>query len=178
MSFHPDDPRDRRDDWDRWEERERRDPWEQPGRAASDAPSVAGPATILLVLAAFNLLAGLGGLAWAQYFNKMDIDEFRAMMSDEDPNASEEESSDPTWNEEDRDAFVWTFGGAGAGSLVAAMILVAGGFAMIARKFYGLAMLAAITAFVSPGGCCLLGVVGGVWSVIVLIDPAVKKSFT
>jgi hypothetical protein len=178
MSFHPDDPHNRRDDWDRWEERERRDPWEEPARLSSAGPSVLGPAIMLLVLALFNLLGGLGSLGVAEYFNEIDIEEFRSTMAEDDPNGLDWAHDRGMSDEESQRLIVKVYCALGAGCLLAALILAAGGIAMIARKFYVLAMLAAITAFVSPGGCCLLGLVGGIWSVIVLINPDVKRSFT
>jgi hypothetical protein len=177
MSYYHDDLRHRREDWDRRQERDLRDPWEQPGRAPGSAPSLWGPAAMLFILALLNVLAGLGGAVSGAYFNAMSLEDFQATMPEEDIGQALDDSSDP-WTEEDQTVFVWTVFALGAGSLLAAVILAGGAFAMIARKFYALAMLSAITAFVSPGGCCILGVVGGIWSLIALIDPHVKRSFT
>jgi uncharacterized membrane protein YphA (DoxX/SURF4 family) len=166
------------DDGDRWQERDRRDPWEQPVRAASSAPSLWGPAVMLLLLALFNLLSGLGGLALGIYCRSLTIDEFRETMTEDDPNALDD-AHDLGWSDEEYQGFmVKFFYGTGGLSLLAALLLALGGFAMIARKYYALAMLAAITAFVSPGGCCIFGLIGGIWSFIALIDPHVKRSFT
>jgi hypothetical protein len=178
MSYYPDDPRNRRDDGVRWQERDRRDPWEQPDRPAKDAPSLWGPAVVLLLLALFNLLSGLGGLTLGVYCRSLTIDEFRETMTEDDPNALED-AHDLGWSDEEYQGFmVKLFCGGGGLSLLAALLLALGGLAMIGRKFYAIAVLGAITAFVSPGGCCVFGLIGGIWSLVALIDPRVKRSFT
>jgi hypothetical protein len=175
MSYYPDDPR---DDPDRWQERDRRDPWEQPARAASSAPSLVGPAVMLFVLALLNLLGGLGGLALGVYFYSMDLEEFQATMTEDDSEGLDW-AHDMGWSDQQsQQVIARVYVGLGVGSLLASLLLALGGFAMMARKFYALALLGAITAFVSPGGCCVFGVVGGIWSLVALIDPHVRRSFT
>ncbi|MGB7347009.1 MAG: hypothetical protein WBD20_22485 [Pirellulaceae bacterium] len=57
-------------------------------------------------------------------------------------------------------------------------IVVAGSIAMIARRFYVLAMIAAVFALVPICGPCLvLGIPFGIWALILLNRPDVKASF-
>jgi len=66
---------------------------------------------------------------------------------------------------------------AGVG-LVLSIIVLVGAIKMKNLENYGLAMAASIIAMIpciSP--CCLLGLPFGIWSLVVLSDPAVKSSF-
>jgi hypothetical protein len=63
-------------------------------------------------------------------------------------------------------------------TLLAAVIMVAGGGFMLALKMWGLAVFASILALISPGGCCcILGLVGGIWGLVVLLNSEVRAAF-
>src|SRR5205823_4951836 len=59
----------------------------------------------------------------------------------------------------------------GGGGLFCGLVTVLGGICMMKLRSYGLAVTGAIFAaipFVSPLGCCLVGEVVGIWSLVVL----------
>ncbi len=71
-----------------------------------------------------------------------------------------------------------TWGGV---ALFCGLISVLGGICMAKLRAYGLAMTGAILAaipFVSPLGCCLVGEVVGIWSLVVLFNADVRMAFS
>lgn len=74
--------------------------------------------------------------------------------------------------------FLLTWGGV---ALFGGLVSVLGGICMAKLRSYGLAMTGAILAaipFVSPLGCCLVGEVVGIWSLIVLFNADVRMAFS
>ena len=63
-----------------------------------------------------------------------------------------------------------------------AMGLIGGGFMMMRRKVWGLAMAAAVIAIIPCTGvmdCCLLAEVGvGIWAMVILFNQDIKAMFT
>jgi hypothetical protein len=180
MSFQPDDARDRREDWDPRYEGDRLDPWERRRSPVDNArASVQAPGIILIVLGVLNLLGGLGLIGGGLALNGMTTGEYEAMATKDDPNALDELEDEGFTVPEFQDLYAFSLIGAGVFSLLAGAVLILGGSAIIGLKFYWLAMIATITAFVSPVGCCcLFGLIGAIWSFVTLINPDVRKSFT
>ena len=59
------------------------------------------------------------------------------------------------------------------------LIVLAGAISMMQLRWYPLAIIASVLAMipvVSP--CCLLGLPFGIWSLIVLMQPDVRQSFS
>ncbi len=48
---------------------------------------------------------------------------------------------------------------------------------MLGFKVYVLGILAAVLALISPGGCCVFGLIGGIWGLIALINPDVRAAY-
>jgi hypothetical protein len=190
MSFH-DDPRDFRDSRERWDDPYEPNPWDRRLRPAAAARSmVLGPAIILLVLAVFNALGGLAALSYGAILQSIDTatfeDDFAPEPDDltgpDPPPDSEDAAAPQTYNgmsaDQAKACYVAVGIALGLGCLLAAAILGAGGILMLRLKFYWLVVLAAITAMLSPGGGLAFGLLGGVWSLVVLFNPDVRKAFT
>jgi hypothetical protein len=177
MSFQHDDLRDR---WDSRYERDRPDPYEPwRGRPSSTAGSaVVAPAVFLIVLAVFNLLGSLVLLGMGAYWQSINVQDFKEQMTEDDPEALDDMLNEGWTLAQIKELYSYVVLGMGAVSLVAALILGLGGLAMLLRKFYGLGFVAAVTAILSPGGCFLFGLIAGIWAIVVLINPDVRKSFT
>jgi hypothetical protein len=65
-------------------------------------------------------------------------------------------------------------------ALLCAVVMIIGGLKMRALTAHGLALFAAVLALVpciSPTACCALGVVSGIWALVVLANPEVKSAF-
>jgi hypothetical protein len=63
---------------------------------------------------------------------------------------------------------------------VASLLIIFGGIRMIQLRSYGLCMFASIVAAVpciSVTGCCCVGEIVGIWSVVVLLNPQVRMMF-
>ncbi|HKB41956.1 MAG TPA: hypothetical protein VKD72_36350, partial [Gemmataceae bacterium] len=73
-------------------------------------------------------------------------------------------------------AFAW-----GGVALVCGLVTLLGGIRMAQTRSYGLAMTGAILAaipFLSPLGCCLIGVAVGIWALVVLFNSDVQAAFS
>jgi hypothetical protein len=72
--------------------------------------------------------------------------------------------------------YIWTI--AGAPCTVAALVVMIGSIQMLRVRMRGLAVTASVLAMllVWPG-CCLLGLPFGIWSMIVLNQPEVRRAF-
>jgi hypothetical protein len=63
-------------------------------------------------------------------------------------------------------------------SIVVAPIIILGAIQMMRAERYSLALLAAILAMIPISSvCCILGFPLGIWALIVLRDPEVRKAF-
>jgi hypothetical protein len=71
----------------------------------------------------------------------------------------------------------WGFVGTGVASLVFALIIIAGGACMLGLKAWPLSVLAALVALISPGGCCIFGITGGIWALVVLFNSDVRAGY-
>src|SRR5579862_4359196 len=161
MSYDRDDPRDydyrdrRRDPYDR-------DSFErQPSdKVAAARGSVMAPAIVLIVLGIFNLLGGLGSLGCGTWLQRMTPDDFEEKLTEDDPNALDDLTDEGLTVEDIKAIYAVSGIVIGVLSMLAAAILILGGARMLALKWYAFAFVAAVTAMISPGGCCIFGVIG------------------
>jgi hypothetical protein len=64
------------------------------------------------------------------------------------------------------------------GFLVLSGLVVAGGVALVARRWHGLAMIGGVAAMFNVANyCCMLGFPAGAWALFVLRDPTVRAQF-
>ena len=64
-------------------------------------------------------------------------------------------------------------------SFVGGAFIVAGSLQMMKQRSYGLAVTAAILAMVPPlSPCCCLGLPIGIWALVVLLNPEVRREFS
>ncbi|MGL6097170.1 MAG: MJ0042-type zinc finger domain-containing protein [Fimbriiglobus sp.] len=66
--------------------------------------------------------------------------------------------------------------GAGAAILMTPIAFV-GAIQMLRMKSYGFAMTAAVLSVIPCTGCCCLNMPMGIWAVVVLVDPVVRRAF-
>jgi hypothetical protein len=176
VSYHADDWRDR---WESPDDRERPDPYHRDRRRRQEAHSVLiGPAICMIVLAVINLIGALGLLGGSGFLLSMSAQEFQEMMTEDDPHALDDVINNGWTVDGFRKAYGYTVLGLGLVSGLATLILGAGGFAMLYHKLYGLAVAAAVTAILSPGGFCVFGLGAGIWSLVALANPEERQSFT
>jgi hypothetical protein len=136
------------------------------------------PAIALLVVGVINVLLGLWGLA----NNAISMANPQAMeqqlQAQFDAQGGAPEGFDPQ--------MIMRFAQAGGAigivlsivQIAVAALIIAGAAKMMKLQSYGLAMTASILAMVPClSACCLIGLPIGIWSLIVLNDPAVKSAF-
>jgi hypothetical protein len=64
--------------------------------------------------------------------------------------------------------------------LVPALVVIVGGIRMLQLRSFGICVLASLLAAVpvlSPTCCCGVGAIVGLWSIVVLMAPAVRLAF-
>ena len=57
------------------------------------------------------------------------------------------------------------------------VIVIIGSVCMLRRRSYGAAMTAAVIAILPCSMCCISNTGFGIWAIIVLRDPVVKRAF-
>jgi hypothetical protein len=70
--------------------------------------------------------------------------------------------------------------GFGSAGIVAALLTIIGGWQMRSLRAYPLAFIGSLLAAIpciSPGACCLLGEVAGLWGLVVLLNSDVSSMF-
>ena len=138
------------------------------------------PAIGLIVLGILNLLLA-GILAFYGFgVSRIPLDQLEQMMQQQNAEALEELKSQG-WDIADiRNMLIYgSFSWAGMNVLTALLVMV-GSIRMLSLKSYGLAILASLwTALpcVSCSGCCGLGLIVGIWALIVLLDAQVRAAF-
>jgi hypothetical protein len=156
------------------------DPWDRRPEARTEQArsTTRGPAIALILLGIINALLGAVGLVGGIALIPMSVDEFESQATKDDPNALDPLIEEGLSVETIKEIYTYTCLSVGAIGLIAAVILVSGGICMLVLKFYWLAFLAGLVAIVSPGGCIVFGLVGGVWSLVQLVRPEVRAAFS
>ena len=158
---------------------------DDPQRHSDDGAArgkVVPPAIFLIIVGVLNLLCGL-------FFMVSGI-------IDKSGAAAAEEAAEKQWDalsDDQRDVmkqvgvdsahdslmFAANFGLGWGGELsLVAVLALFGSIRMLGLHSYGLAMFGAILTaipFVTP--CCLIGQIAGIWAIIVLMNPDVRKAF-
>jgi hypothetical protein len=65
----------------------------------------------------------------------------------------------------------------GVVSLLFGVITLAGGACMLGLKLWGLGVFASILALIAPGGCCIFGLVAGIWGLVTLLNENVRAAY-
>jgi hypothetical protein len=156
------------------------DPWDRrPEVRNEEARSITrGPAIALILLGMINALLGAVVLVGGLELIPMSVDEFESQMTKDDPNALDDLIEHGFSVDSIKEISTYICLSVGAIGLMAAVILVGGGTCMLVLKFYWLAFLAGLVAIISPGGCFVFGLVGGVWSLVQLVRPEVRRAFS
>ncbi|QJW95990.1 DUF1542 domain-containing protein [Frigoriglobus tundricola] len=165
MSGYPDD----RDD-----ELDRRDD-ELDIRTAKSAVIV--PAIGLIVVAAFGLLSIVSGIIQFPGLDAAFDEQIDQVEANPQFTAEQKKQQVQMWNQlRDVTKAAW-FPLYGIIGLVSILIFV-GGFKLMNLSSPGLVYLSAILSFVPcVSGCCFLGLVFGIWALVVMGKPEVKAGF-
>lgn len=148
---------------------------------ASEARSrVLPPAIGLIVVGVLNFFLAAGPGMYGFAASKIPADQLEAEMERQNPKALADAKAQG-WSIEDiRNILVYgSFSLAGL-DFLASFLVILGGLRMLSLKNYGLAILASIVAAlpgVSCSGCCGLGIIVGIWAIVVLLNPDVRASF-
>ena len=157
---------------------------DDPQRPADDSAArrrVAIPALFLLIVSVLNLLAGLDFMVDA-IFIKNGSPQAQAQLDKQWDDLGQEwrdALAEQGWTEESYFmAIANMLLGWGALTSLAGVFALFGSIRMRVLQSYGLAMLGAVlTARPCVTPCCLIGQIAGIWAVIVLMNPEVRKAF-
>ncbi len=154
------------------------DPQHNPGDEVARR-RVRPPAILMLIVGVLNLLCGLFFMVRSISVKQEGMPtNFKQVWEDMDPEARDNLVQNG-WSPESLFFAlinsVLVYGG--VASLVS-VISVFGAIRMMSLHSYGLAMFGAIlTAIPCVTPCCLIGQVAGVWAILILLNPAVRKAF-
>jgi hypothetical protein len=144
----------------------------EPSGAAARANA---PGIFLIVTGILNLLAALSCGGFALMFAVIPDQMFEQAMQQQSPEQRRELEEQGIGIQQLRTIYVTGGGIPGVLGLLTAPITLFGGIQMCRLRGYGLAVFGAVLALFS--GCCIVGQAAGIWALIVLMDPDVKRSF-
>ncbi len=158
------------------------DPLDPRGRSSESQRQAArgmvvAPGIILIVIGIFNLFSGVSGLFMGFAVNAVSAEDLEVQMRKQNPKQVEDLKKAGFTV---RDVQVWESWGfmiTGVVSFVLALIIIAGGACMLGLKAWPLAVLAALLALISPGGCCIFGMGAGIWALVVLFNSDVRAGY-
>jgi hypothetical protein len=158
-------------------------PYEAPGVGSSQETArnrVLLPAIFLIVAGVLNLVGALGGFGFGTVYAMMPSDQIEQMVKQQDPQAYRQMKQQGM----DIRTFIraYIIGGfsVGCAGLLSALVSIIGGVCMLKLRVFGLAVFAAVVTAIpglSPSACCFLGMVAGIWALVVLMTPEVRASF-
>lgn len=171
MSGYSDDPR---DDYDRTDPRDDRDDRDDV-RIAKGRVTV--PAVGLIIVAAIGLLSGIVNMI---QFPGLDAQFDAEVKKVEDnpgiPNNQKQQQVDMLNQIRDGMKTVWLPWNAGI--VLSSLVILIGGIKLMSLSSPGLVTLASILSLVPcVSGCCLLGLVFGIWAMVAMGKPEVKAGF-
>lgn len=152
-----------------------------PPADSSAARSRVTPAAIfLIIVGVLNLFMAAGPAFYGVGASKVTPEELERQMQLSNPQALADAKAQGWTIADIRNWLIYgSFSWAGV-DFLASFLVILGGIRMLYLKNYGLAVLASIVAalpIVSCSGCCGLGTIAGVWSIIVLVNADVRATF-
>src|SRR5262245_46497341 len=154
-----------------------------PPTAAAIREQVSMPGIFLAVVGVINILAALYLLFSGFQASKIDPDEYEKQVIERwFTTQQRQELKQEGWTAEKILSVTSVLGYLWGGvALVGGLLSTLGGIRMVKLRSYGLAVTGAILAaipFLSPLGCCLIGEVVGIWSLVVLFNADVRMAFS
>ena len=142
---------------------------------------VRGPAILLLIVNALNLLVGIYLLTDAFAVKSDPADADAEMAKQWDIYTPEQKAMLEKWGWTPQkvvtvfsNIFLWL----GGFSVIVGVVGILGGRRMLSLRSHGIGVTGAIlTAIPFASPCCLLGQVAGVWALIVLLNKDVRSAF-
>jgi len=141
---------------------------------------VAAPAILLIIHAGFALLGSVYGIVSVQFQDpKADFQKQR-LEQENDPKltAAQKEQIKGINDSVEKflDLYIQALPVLTGLSVVASLLMLIAGFKLYGLSSPGLVYLGALLALIPIFGCCCLGVVAGIWSLIVLQNQEVKSA--
>jgi hypothetical protein len=138
------------------------------------------PAIFLIVVGVLNLLGAAGFAFFGVQLGGLPPAEFERLMQQRDPARWQQIQQQGMTPEQVLQIYFNGGVGLGVANLLSGVLMIWGGARMLSLKSYGLVVFASVLAAlpcISTGACCGLGVIVGLWSVIVLANAEVRAAF-
>jgi hypothetical protein len=178
-------------------------PTPEPGQQPTGAPGVASqarlrvslPGWLLILLGLFHLVVSIAPLSAVIWLVSNPAEKIPAAFESLFDWAERNNPNDPQQQKRIADArqqlkqtspqamkgeFLLESGLGTGWLLLVGLLGIIGGWRMLSLKSYGLAVLASVLVAIpciSPGGCCCLGQIVGIYSLIVLLSADVRAAF-
>ena len=164
------------------------DPYSNHGRGPEDGyedryeARTQAPGMFLLIVGILSLLGACVELFLGVLVARIPLDDYSAMMDQQRetvrkvfPQVPVPEKGDVASEKAQAAGEGYFLGGLGA---VSGILMILGGMKMRILQAYRLALIGSIVALIPCiGGCCLLGQIAGIWSLVVLMNPEIKQKF-
>ena len=141
---------------------------------------LSAPAILLIVVGVLNVAAALGLTLAGGFYRTLPPDKFETLMREHDPRGMNELERQGWTAQTLLNTCISFFFGSGVVTGLVGLLIVLGAVRMSVAHSYGLAVLASVLAMtpcVSPSCCGVIGLLAGVWSLIVLLDADVREAF-
>jgi hypothetical protein len=158
-------------------------PYETPGLGSAQETArnrVMLPAIFLIVAGVLNLVGALGGFFFGTVYTAIPEGTLEEEMKRQNP-VQYKQLKQQGMDVQDI-VRIYIVGGfsLGCAGLITALISILGGVCMLKLRAFGLAVFASVVTAIpclSPSACCFLGMVAGIWALVVLMTPEVRASF-
>jgi hypothetical protein len=141
------------------------------------------PAVFLIIVGVFNLLPGGYLIVNGLFVSSLTPEQLQTQMERQNAAMKDQfkELAKQGYTPADiQKIAIYGCEGTGGAAILASLLMIIGGIRMIQLRNFGLAVFASILAavpFISCLGCCGLGQIVGIWSLIVLLSPHVRMAF-
>jgi hypothetical protein len=139
-------------------------------------PMVIAPAVCLILLGLWNLLAGLGTVGLGYLVLNKNAGEF---VSEFDKNPQNKENLKKA-NIDINSLQLYTTIGCFVTGIITAILafpVLFAGTGMLRGRGWGGAVFGSLVAIIAPGSGCLLGLIVGIWALVVLFNKDVRAAF-
>lgn len=141
------------------------------------------PGILLIAVGLLNLVAGLGAIGIGLAVMGVPPEQLEKQLAQHPQQAQNLEQMKKAGYKIEDILKIYTFGGVGGGAAVSffALIAILGGVCLLMLRGYGLAVLSAVLTAIpclSPMACpCLVGMVVGLYAVVVLLGEETRAGF-
>jgi len=134
------------------------------------------PGIMLILIGLLNLLPGFGCVAMGTFLSNQSDAQIEQAAKQWNAAQWEEAKKQGYTAQWYKDFYLYSGWSVGVASGLLALLTLAGGGCMIAGRSLFMCSIGALAAILSPGGCGILGLVVGIWAMVVLFSEEVRTA--